>query len=381
MEEREQDQDDKTEEATEERRRQFREEGNIASPRELLAALALTTLTLLLIFVGKNLVHDMSQMFTRTFSLFASSTRNDTQIFEHVKFVVTPLVPWLSIGGLVLTLAPVLTGLVVTRFHWSWKKLELNFEKLNPVAGVTKIFGTGALGEGAKSTLKMIVIGAIVYVFISGELPRMETQLWSETPAFSRNFSDATIRMFIAAAIASVVYGIGDYGFNLYRMERQMMMSKRDLKEEVKSQEGDPHVKGARRRMARDLVLRKNLSQVQSATFIVTNPEHFAVALRYVKGMSAPVIVAKGQDFLALKIRELAKKHDIIIVENKPLARTLYKTVKIGQEIPSALYASVIEVMKFIYRSRGKDYFDRFGVQPFQSSQTANPQTAGAAVG
>jgi flagellar biosynthetic protein FlhB len=105
--------------------------------------------------------------------------------------------------------------------------------------------------------------------------------------------------------------------------------------------------------------MRKSLKDVPKASFIVTNPEHFSVAIRYFKGMTAPVVVAKGQDLIAFKIREIAKINDIIIVENKPLARTLYKTVKVGQEIPSSLYQSIIEVIRYIYQMRGKKYFER----------------------
>lgn len=376
MEEREQENEDKTEEASEERRRQFREQGNIASPRELLAALALSAFVLLVSFSGSSILKSLTLMFHRTFSLLSPAKLNEMSLVSSIQFILDPMVPWLATGGLLLLLVPVLIGLVVTRFHWSWNKLQLDFSKLNPVNGLGRMFGFGALAEAVKSVLKMIVIASVLYFLVKQDVMDSPIQIWHEVPSFSKNWGAAAQHLLTVVAIASFIYGVSDYTFNLYRMERQMMMSKREVKEEIKGQEGDPHVKSARRRMARDLVLRRNLNQVQNATFIVTNPEHFAVALRYVKGMSAPLVVAKGQDFLALKIREIAKKHDIVIVENKPLARTLYKTVKIGQEVPSSLYASVIEVMKFIYRTRGRSYFDRFGVQPFSQPVAPTPQPA-----
>jgi flagellar biosynthesis protein FlhB len=138
-----------------------------------------------------------------------------------------------------------------------------------------------------------------------------------------------------------------------------MKMTKQELKEEVKKHEGDPLLRSQRKRMARDIVMRKSLRDVSKATFVLTNPEHFSVAIRYIKGMKAPLVIAKGQDLIAFKIREIAKEHDIIIVENKPLARTLYKTVKVGQEVPPSLYQSIIEVIRYIYQMRGKNYFER----------------------
>lgn len=364
MEERDKSDDDKTEEASDERRKQFREQGNIANPRELLASIVLIVTTITLFYARDNLYISFKTMFTRAWSLFSPGQLNEKQITSLAGYTIQPMLPWIAGGIVLLVLIPVFVGLLMTRFNWTWKKLEFNLEKMDPVAGFMRMFGFQSLVELIKNLIKITLIGAVMYVLIKKEVLAVASFMWSDLNVVSDSWNVAALRLLTAMTIATFIYGVGDYTYNLFRIEREMMMSKRDIKDEVKSQEGDPYVKSARRRMMREYALRKNINQVPTATFVVTNPTHFSIAMRYTQGMTAPVVVAKGQDFLALRIREIAKEHDIILVENKPLARALYKTVKVGQEIPSSLYSSIIEVMKYIYRTRGRDYFDRFGVEP-----------------
>lgn len=363
MEERESSAEDKTEEATEERRKQFREEGNVASPRELVAAVSLACFALLLPSAGKALHASIGLTFTRTFSAVTRKDLTPSTIVDVILGIAAPVLPWLA-GLLVVVMAiPVAVGLMLTRFNWTWKALSFKLEKLNPVTGVMRMFSGQALMELIKSFLKFVVLSACIYAAIKQDIAGSELLHFMDVRTVMGEMGESVMRLLFSVALASFVLGVVDFGYNWWNIERKMRMTKQEIKEETKSQEGDPHVKGQRRRMARDLVLRKNLNNVPQATFIVTNPEHFSVAIRYVRGMAAPVVVAKGQDFLALRIREIAKKNDIMIVENKPLARTLYKTVKVGQEVPPSLYASVIEVMKYIYQIRGRDYFSRFDLQ------------------
>lgn len=371
MEERDKDEDDKTEEASEERRKQFREQGNIANPRELLASIVLIVTTVTLYYARSDLFLSFKSMFTRAWSLFSPNQLNEKQIVSLAGYMFQPMLPWIVGGIVLLVLVPACVGLLMTRFNWTWKKLEFGLEKLNPVSGLARMFGFQALVELTKNLIKITLIGVVMYMLIKKEVLSVANFMWSDLNVVSDSWNAAALRLLTAMTIATFIYGAGDYAYNLFRIEKEMMMTKRDIKDEVKSQEGDPHVKSARRRMMREYALRKNINQVPTATFIVTNPTHFSIALRYTQGMTAPVVVAKGQDFLALRIREIAKEHDIILVENKPLARALYKTVKVGQEIPSSLYSSIIEVMKYIYRTRGKDYFDRFGVEPGGSRPAA----------
>lgn len=362
MNEREDENDDKTEEPSDEKRRKFREEGNIASPKELLSAISLGMFLVVFIFVGPGFVKELSGIFARSWNVLNPKLLTDADLGKIAQMAFFPLIPWMVSGAMIVLLTPLIIGLVCTKFNWTWKPIEPKFNKMNPFSGIKKMFGTQTLIEAVKSTAKVLVIGFVIYLVTRSTMKEATSHALAGLPIIVGEWGDAIFRLMMSVAVSTVFLGVFDFGFNLWRIEQKMKMSRKQLKDESKEQEGDPRQKGLRRRLAREYAMRKTISEVSNATFIVTNPQHFAVALKYKKGMSAPTVIAKGQDFLALKIREIAKKNDIIIVENKALARTLYKTVKVGQEIPSSLYTSIVEVMKYIYSARGRDYFDRMDV-------------------
>ena len=363
MEEREGSQQDKTEEATEERRRQYREEGQVASPREILSTLTLILITIGLTMMGGNISSSIGISFNRAFAIISDHSQGNFELLTAVEQIIQPVLPIMIGTGFVLAVIPSVIGLTITQFNWSWKKITPKPDKLDIVAGFKRLLSAGGAEEGVKVLVKGVTLCSVIYVFMKTELEISEIFLFFSTESLADQLFSALLKLLTWISIATAILAAADYGWNLFRLERQMMMSKQEVKEENKAQEGDPLVRSQRRRMARELIMRKNINAVPTATFVIPNPTHFSVAIRYVKGMPAPIIVAKGQDFLALKIREIAKKNDIMLVENKALARTLYKTVKVGQEVPPSLYSSVIEVMKIIYQARGRDYFERFNLQ------------------
>ena len=166
-------------------------------------------------------------------------------------------------------------------------------------------------------------------------------------------WGEITRNLFWAVSALLLVIGAGDYSYNLFTLEKKMKMTKQEAKEEQKKYEGDPHVKARIKRMQREMVMSKMVKATRDATVLVTNPTHYAVALKYELGMRAPVVVAKGIDFNALRLREVAAEADVPIVENKPLARTLYKIGDVGEEIPAALYQAVSEVVKYVFKLKG----------------------------
>ncbi|MEY2988277.1 MAG: hypothetical protein RJB13_1798 [Pseudomonadota bacterium] len=363
MEEREGNQQDKTEEATDERRRQYREEGQVASPREILSTLTLIIITIGLTMLGGNISSSIGISFNRTFAIISDHNLGNFDIITAVEQILQPVIPVMIGAAFVLAVIPSILGLTITQFNWSWKKITPNAEKLNFVSGFKRLLSAGGAEEAVKVLVKGVTLCTVIYIFMKNELDVSEIFLFLSTESLADQLFSALLKLLTWISITTAILAAADYGWNLFRLERQMMMSKQEVKEENKAQEGDPLVRSQRRRMARELIMRKNINAVPTATFVITNPTHFSVAVRYVKGMPAPIVVAKGQDFLALKIREIAKKNDIMLVENKALARTLYKTVKVGQEVPASLYSSVIEVMKIIYQARGRDYFERFNLQ------------------
>jgi flagellar biosynthesis protein FlhB len=360
MEEREKSAEDKTEEPTDERKKQFREQGNIASPREILSSLTLLVMVIILGNMAPKLINGISSTISLSFGQITKKALNAEEIFVLIGNILYPLfMPLLAFTGL-MTVFPILLGFSITRFHWSWKKMSLDLTKLNPISGITRIANADSLIELIKSILKMTALTAVTYIVLKKYSLTSVSAVFMKDRTLLETIGSSLKHLCMSLAISGFVIGCMDFGVSWFKLSRKMRMTKQEIKDEVKSQEGDPHAKSARKRMARDIVLRQNISNVNQATFVVTNPEHFAVAIRYVNGMAAPLIVAKGQDFLALKIREEAKRCEIVLIENKPLARTLYKTVKIGGEVPQSLYASIIEVMKQIYRIKGKDYFRKF---------------------
>jgi flagellar biosynthesis protein FlhB len=360
MEERGDSEEDKTEDPTDEKRKQFREEGNVANPKELMAAFALISLTATLAFMGQQLFLSTQLSFKTTFQEISRHPASVNDLLGILARIVNPIANQVIVIFFILLALPTLVGLVMTRFNLTFKKMEFDLSKINPVQGLGRVFGTQGWIELGKGILKIVVLGGVCYMIIKPSIFNSEKTHFQDSVAYFKDISKTVFDLLVAICVTTFGLGVFDYGVSWFQIENKLKMSKQELKDAHKKQEGDPQVKTQRKRLARDILTNKTLQKVKEATFVVTNPTHYSVAIRYVKGMAAPVIVAKGQDFLALRIREIAKEQDIILVENRALARTLYKTVKIGQEVPSSLYNSVIEVMRYIYQIKGKNYFQKF---------------------
>jgi flagellar biosynthetic protein FlhB len=354
--------DDKTEDATEERRHQFREEGNLANPREIVGAITLILFTLYFYFFSKDIIYCFRLGFERSWKGFPGYFVNFPGILKIIYYVASPVFFHIVFIFFICIIFPTLGGLVITKFNWSWKKINFDFNKINFFSGIKKIFNVFFLIEFFKVFLKCFILSLLIIAVLKIEIFTSGKNYFFSNVIFMKELGKSLFQLLFIMSIASFFLGVMDFWYNYWKINRDMKMTKQELKEEVKKHEGDPLLKSQRKRIARDIVLRKSLKEVEKATFIVTNPDHFSVAVRYVKGMRAPTIVAKGQDLIAFRIKEIAKQKDIMIVENKPLARALYKTVKIGQEIPSSLYQAVIEVIKYIYQIHGKKYFEKFEV-------------------
>ena len=364
----EKDSDDKTEEGTEERRNQMREEGNLPNTKDIVGAFALITFLLFFYFYGINIINSFQETFYRTYNGMFLKPITQSSLLPTILYISKPVLPSLFLLFIVTLMFPLLFGLTLTKFNLAFKKLDFDFNKLNPTDGFLKMFGKQSVVELIKSILKLSILCGISYYAVKNEILTAAKYYFYENKVFVGEFVKSITHIFIYLCGGTIAIAAIDYGYNIWKFEQDLRMTKEEIKDEIKKQEGDPVYKSRRRRMARDLILRKSIQEVPKATFIVANPEHFSIAVLYSKGMSAPIVIAKGQDYLALKIREIAKKHDIMIVENKPLARTLYKTVKVGQEIPNSLYQAVIEVMKYIYRMKGKNYFEKRNLLELKTS-------------
>jgi flagellar biosynthetic protein FlhB len=251
---------------------------------------------------------------------------------------------------LMLVLAAVAGNMLQHRLVWSAESLKPKFSKLSPAAGFKRIFGKQAAANFLKGLGKLIVLGVVMGTILWPERHRMEAMVRLDPAAMLGATTSLTIHLLGAVVAALAIIAIGDYFFQYRSWFQRQKMSLQEIKEEFKQSEGDPHIKGKIRQLRQQRAKKRMMAAVPKASVIITNPTHYSIALSYERGMSAPICVAKGVDNLAFKIREIAREHDIPIVENVPLARALYATVEIDQEIPTEHYHAVAEVIGYVMR-------------------------------
>jgi flagellar biosynthetic protein FlhB len=251
-----------------------------------------------------------------------------------------------------LTIGVVQAGGVI----FATEAVAFNWEKLSPFEGWQRIVSAGGLVRALAALLKTGVIVLLSLWIVWGRGPEIGSLASGELARSVGIGWDITVRLLLGAAAALILIGLADYGFQFWRHERSLMMTREEVREEHKTDEGDPQIRGRRRALMRHLVSRRRmLEEVPKATVVVTNPTHLAVALRYERGvMNAPQVVAQGAGFIAEQIRERAARHAVPILERPALAQALYRAVKVGDEIPVALYYAVSEVLAYIYRLRGE---------------------------
>jgi flagellar biosynthesis protein FlhB len=304
-------------------------------------------------FYIKRFIKDLERMFVTHFQHAATMRVGKDNVLDIANTI------WMEVLYLIIPLFLVSASIAVlitffqTRMNWSWKKLKPDFSRLNPLKGIARMVNFQALFELAKGIGKMAVVSIAAYLILKSEWKVVPGLMIMPITTTWGHWAEITGLLFWSVSGLMLFVAAADYTYNFFQMERQMKMTKQEVKEEHKKREVDPHVKGKLRRMARDFAMGQMLEDTKSATVVVTNPTHFAVALRYEVGMAAPIVVAKGVDHLAKEIREVAKAHDVPIIENKPLARTLYKLVEIGQAIPDSLYRAVSEVIRYIFKLKG----------------------------
>ena len=250
---------------------------------------------------------------------------------------------------LMLALAAIVGNMVQHRLVWSAEALKPKLSKISPAAGAKRIFGKQAAANFAKGVFKVVALGAVMTAILWPERHRLESMVRLRPDGDPAHVTTGlTVHLMGAVVAMLAVVAIADYLFQYRQWYERQKMSLQEMKEEFKQSEGDPHVKGRLRQLRAARMKKRMMAAVPKASVIITNPTHYSVALSYERGMSAPVCLAKGADNIALKIREVAKAHDIPIVENVPLARALYATVEIDDEIPVEHYHAVAEIIGYV---------------------------------
>ena len=257
--------------------------------------------------------------------------------------------------ALAALIAGIFSSVAQIGFVWSTKPMELDLDKLNPSHRLGKIFSMDGLFEFAKALVKFIVIGAVLYSILSGWIKESGGIFGLEVREIASYLGAHIIRIVFSLGLGMAILAGIDYGFQKFRYEQRIKMTKQEARQERKQQEGDPFIRSRIKGIQRSLAKARMIEAVRSADVVITNPTHIAVAIKYDRdNMAAPRVVAKGADFMAEQIKKIAREHGIPTVENVPLARAMYKALKVGQTISRDLYNAVAEVLAYVYRLKGK---------------------------
>jgi flagellar biosynthetic protein FlhB len=258
-----------------------------------------------------------------------------------------------AIPILLLALAAICGNMVQHRLVWSVDALMPNFNRISPLAGIKRLFSKQSMVNFLKGLLKLAIVGAVFGALMWPERRRLAEMVTLDPEALLPLTRTLALKLFGAVVAILAIVAAADYLFQYHQWYERHKMSLRELKDEHKQSDGDPKIKAKIRQLRAGRAKKRMMAAVPKATVVITNPTHFAVALQYERGMSAPVCVAKGIDSLALKIREVAGAHDVAVVENPPLARTLYAVVEIDQEVPAEHYKAVAEVIGYVMKLNG----------------------------
>jgi flagellar biosynthesis protein FlhB len=346
---------EKTEKATPKKKQDSRKKGQVAKSMEIPASFILLFVFLSFMMLGGYYKEHMLGLFGSTYEsrlLMEVTIGNVGDLFKNLIIEGLLLLAPLFLIAVVVAL---LGNYVQFGFLLTGHPLMMKLSKINPIQGFKQIFSMRSLVEFCKSILKLTVIGVVVGTTLWGEKDHI---LALGNVPIEQIFSFAasiTLSLGVKIGALLVVLAVMDYIYQRFDYEKKLRMSKQDLKDEYKKTEGNPVIKSRIRERQRKMALQRMMQEVPKADVIITNPTHFAVALRYDGSeMEAPVIIAKGMDYVALKIREVAKENGIVMMENKPLARALYERAEIGDTIPADLFQAVAEVLAYVYKLKRK---------------------------
>ncbi len=343
---------DKTEKATPKRRNDARQKGNVAKSQDLNGAVVLMAGLLAMSLLGPHVVGTMDAALREGFARAAEPQQMMTAAGLGSLFLSTATSILLGVGPIaaVCMVAGVLANLGQVGLKPATKALVPDPKRLNPASGIKNIFGPKMFFETGKNIAKIAAVGAITAIALIPKLTELSSTVGSSPAAIGAMLASMVFAIAQRAAIAYLLIAAVDYAYQRYSHEKGMRMSKQEVSEEMKQHGLPAEVKGALRRRQLQAARVRMMAAVPQADVVVVNPTHFAVALKYDGSKPAPEVVAKGQDLIALQIRALAEEHGVPIVENKPLARSLHKSVEVGQLVPEDLYQAVAQVLAYVYR-------------------------------
>ena len=346
---------EKTEKATPRKRQEARKKGQVAKSQDLISALNLialvSTIYVLQGYLTKNIYNFMESFYANNL-VMQFNEENVLNLFQNIMYtllyILSPIFLMAFLVGLVGNIAQV-------GFMFTPEVIQPKLSKINPISGFKRIFSLKSLVELVKSLMKITIVAFAVYLVVKGGLRDLIFTLDMEPLRIFFFIGSLVLKVCLTAAVIFLIIAILDYMYQRYEHEKNLRMSKEEIRNEFKQMEGDPHIKGKRKAQQRAISMNRMIHAIPEATVVVTNPTHLSIALKYKAGeFDTPVIVAKGAGTIALKIREIASEHEIPIIENKPVAQLLYKNAEIGDEIPMEVYQAVAEILALVYKIKGK---------------------------
>lgn len=340
----------KSEQPTQQRLKKARTEGNFPASREFISAVQFTGFVTLSVMFGGALVRQVAMLMHMLLAYAFTGEVTEARLVTLLRYEIVPRFEPLMLAGIALMVLSVSAQLATTKLGISLEKLIPDIKRLNPLKKLTSLPSQN-LPIFLQALLLLPVVGLVVYYEASENLDAFLELPWMGVqPAMARIGSTIETLLWRAVMVFLVV-GIGDLVWQRHRYMKQLKMSKHEVKQEAKEQQGSPQIKQKIRRLQRDAARRNMMKAIPTATAVIVNPTHYAVALKYsMDGSSAPKVVAKGKNYVAARIRKRAIEAGIPIVENPPLARALYTSVDVGQEIPTHLYRAVAEILAYIYK-------------------------------
>ncbi len=344
---------ERTEAPTTKRREDARQEGVVAMSREIPSAALLGTFALFFMFLGRFALQQIQGVWQSSFSHIVAP---DLTVAETQRLVIQYLMALApTLGVLFLLVFAVALLATVLQVGVAFNPLKFQIERLNPLAGLGRLFSMDGLAELLKGLFKMGVIGYITYITLQQEMTNLVAMARLPLQGILVYNFNLLATLLMRVALAMAILAVLDYLYQRWSYERRLRMTRQEMREELRQTEGDPQLRSRIRQLQREMSRARMMQNVPKADVVVTNPTHYAVALMYDREiMQAPRLVAKGADFVAQRIKAIAKENNVPLVENQTVARELYTQVDIGQEVPESFFRAIAEILAFVYRLKGK---------------------------
>lgn len=344
---------DKTEDPTPKRLREAREKGDIPRSKELSATVLLIAAGIAALIFGAQVAEAMAQMMADNFVLDRADVDDSNKMVEHL--LASMADSFISLFGffLMVLLAALLSPIALGGWNFSGQALQPKGSRLNPISGIGRMFSKNALVELFKAIAKFLLVGTTAVIVLLIDQPAIASLVVLPIGPGIAEALRIVIWSFLVISASMILIALIDVPYQMYAYTEKMKMTLQEVRDEMKNTEGRPEVRGRIRQLQREISQRRMMQDVPEADVVITNPTHYAVALKYAEGDGgAPLIIAKGSDFIALKIREIAEAYEVPILESPALARALYYNTEIGDEVPVGLYKSVAQVLAYVFQLR-----------------------------